>query len=278
LNFFNSAELLTAVATDKAGVWVLVGADSGTTARIRRSTNNAQSWSLITSPITGTVFASVATDYMGTWIAVGASGAGIRSTDNGATWSSISTALAYSTNNINDVFYAGGVWIVTGNSGGTKRSTNGGVSWSQVRISNFQKVFSVGNGFWFNYQTGGGPLQSSSDNGLTWAESVNPSVIPGIPVPAAVNNYGNFVVASGYGSAGREAVAMSFDGGLSWPGICALNNNNQTGGDRFGIGVFSNRQIIVAGKISMSVSPVPSSVGLPAIPGLGNLNYYIKAR
>lgn len=70
------------IATDKAGVWCVIGAN-GT---ILRSTNNGTSFTSVRTAASSSGV-GICTDRAGNWLAVTADRTVLRSTDNGATWS-----------------------------------------------------------------------------------------------------------------------------------------------------------------------------------------------
>ena len=83
---------VTVLATDKAGLWLAAGNESGT---IWRSSNSGESWELASTSPDGIVEA-LATNESGTWVAVGATavdynGAAWWSTDSGSTWTPAAT-------------------------------------------------------------------------------------------------------------------------------------------------------------------------------------------
>lgn len=95
---------------------------------IAYSSDLGSTWTKRNSGITNTLNAIVFHNKVG--IAVGASGAGVRSTDGGATWSVITPA----TSDIVDIVYFKGAFIAVKNYGNILRSMDDGVTWSQLSL------------------------------------------------------------------------------------------------------------------------------------------------
>ncbi len=125
---------LRRIATDGQGTWIAASReDQG----VSRSTDNGETWNLIPNILSG-IGITLATDGNGTWVLVGRDDYGHRSTDDGATWSSMSLPVP------SDTFVLGAVWgpgneIIAAGSDNTSsgnaliiRSTDGGASWEDL--------------------------------------------------------------------------------------------------------------------------------------------------
>lgn len=144
--------------TDGLGTWVLAGST-----KAARSTDNGVTW--VALPDFTNAIYGMATDGNGVWVACGSNGAIYRSSDNGASWGSVTspfgTALVYAV-----ATDGNGVWVAVSSSH-YSRSTDNGVTWSAVSTS--ARGFDVatdGDGVW--YALGGGDGFVSNNNGVSW--------------------------------------------------------------------------------------------------------------
>lgn len=120
---------------------------------------------------------SFATDGNGVWCGVNIAGSLVRSTDNGETWSVVSTPIAPNSAEKKVIATDGaGVWVCCVTSANTTsliRSTNNGVSWSTVSHTagtNIQSIDTNKSGVWIGIGTqNAGESIKSTDNGATWS-------------------------------------------------------------------------------------------------------------
>lgn len=203
LNNIASVDATTAAAITAAGV----GGGSGVA---------GITWSTVPSGASLNLKA-IATDENGTWVVIGDDGLVLRSTNDGVSWSSVSTP-AGTQSDFTSVEYGNGAWII----GilavvGTHfmqclRSTDGGATWSLVSHNMNRRVFNIatdGNGVWIlagDRQT----IARSTNNGVSWSTITfgNDFQCRGI----ATDGSGNWVVCDGYYIRTR----YSTNNGVSW--------------------------------------------------------------
>lgn len=158
---------ITEIDTDGAGVIIVI---DGST--LRRSSDSGVTWTTITNP-SGLSLASIVTNRKGLWLAgANISGALIRSTDNGLTFSTVLAA--------NHGFTAGITQLVIGkddvligctDSTSPRKSTDGGLTWSATNVgasSGITKAATDGQGKWVFAQNYSKLIYTSSDNGATF--------------------------------------------------------------------------------------------------------------
>lgn len=207
----NSRELTNIASVDATTVATLNAAGVGAAPGVAGIT-----WTPMLSP-TGSSLSALATDYTGTWVAVGSGGTVVRSTNNGASWSSVSTP-AGTGSSLSCVGYGNGVWVI-GITPGTAshfnqclRSTNGGASWSLVNHNLNKKVFYLetdGSGVWV-LSADREQLSRSIDDGASWSTLSFGSGAPFGSIAADGN--GNWIV----GGSTTDTVRTSTNDGASW--------------------------------------------------------------
>ena len=230
------------VATDKEGMWVAVGEDSGGE-NIIYSSNNGETWDIATGSIFGSggYGNSVATS-RGIWIAVGAADDGesniVRSID-GKEWSVPSGYTFTSGGTGNSITTDGnGNWAATGE-GGISRSTDDGVSWTEGTGSVFEfgtgiSIATDGNN---NYVAAGTNNDENiiylPDGASVWSHSAGETfggagIGTSIATDSIYGNSGNTWVTVGSDSSENgNNIVYSIDNGKTW---------TESTGDVFGIG------------------------------------------
>jgi hypothetical protein len=174
------------------------------------------SWATVVSGTTVNLD-GVATDGSGTWIVVGQGGKVLRSTNNGVSWSTVSTPVGTGSD-FTCVGYGNGVWVI-----GIKamvgahfnqciRSTNGGATWATVQHNLNKQVFEVetdGSGTWI-LSADRQQISRSTNGGVSWSTisfggdfRCNQS---------ATDGSGNWVVCDGY----YVRIRTSTDNGATW--------------------------------------------------------------
>lgn len=150
-----------AVTTNKTGAWVGVG-----NSFIATSTNNGSNWTTRTAP--SAVYFDVETDGAGVWIAVGNNGVISRSTDNGVTWTAVTSGTSASV--VRVATDGAGVWVAVG-SFGYLRSADNGLTWSLISSTTQQNVihYNANSGIWVSTNA------RSLDNGFTWDTGISTS-------------------------------------------------------------------------------------------------------
>jgi hypothetical protein len=222
----------TDAATGTGTTWLT--AWSGKIKRLKLGTNDPDVNSISFTGNIGGWVAAAASDAMswcsvaygnGVFISVASNSAQekiiMRSTDNGATWSTITKV----SNNVSwvSVSYGNGVFVAASSSGGTQkfmRSTDDGATWSVILVAgNSSSISSVsyGNGVWVavcNSAIGGDPrVLRSTDDGTTWTS-----------IEAAEENswqsvsYGNGIWIA-VSNDGINRVMRSADDGITWASV-----------------------------------------------------------
>jgi photosystem II stability/assembly factor-like uncharacterized protein len=156
-----------------------------------RSTNNGSSWSRVTPPTAGN-YGSPSKYYYtedlygvafgnSTFVAVGNDGKIVRSTDNGASWSHVTTgcqsscpgnAALYGDDNLRGLSFGNNTFVAVGYSGQIIKSTDDGSSWDNVTAVNSDNLYGVtfgNNTFMAVGQSG--TIIKSTDNGASWSSS-----------------------------------------------------------------------------------------------------------
>lgn len=128
---------LTAIATDKAGIWIITGKYGV----LLRSTDNGNTWVDISSSSSylnnAKDFTSVDTNNSGVWCVTNSAGIIIRSTNAGVSWTTVLNELSASTERVftSIVRGIGDIWIATcAVSGRRYRSNNNGATWTEYAI------------------------------------------------------------------------------------------------------------------------------------------------
>lgn len=158
---------------------------------------------------------AIDTDGAGVWIIVGNNGYMIRSSDNGLTWTTISSGfsgLIYSVATDKN-----GTWLAGDQNGNIRRSTNNGLNWFAVTsgfgVANVRSIATNGQGVWIAVG-GQRNARRSSDNGVTWSSISVGGTIDVIYSCVATDNNGVWVVGSNSATAAR-----SVDNGLTWTSV-----------------------------------------------------------
>ena len=205
LNNIASVDATTAASITAAGV----GGASGVA---------GISWSTVVSGTTVDL-EGIATDGSGTWVVVGDAGVVLRSTNNGVSWSTISTP-AGTGSDFTCVGYGNSVWIIGIKPGTTShynqclRSTDGGASWSLVNHNLNKRVFGVatdGSGVWI-LSADRQQLSRSTNGGVNWS-----TISFGVDFECrgiATDGNGDWVVCDGY----YVKIQTSTDNGATWTG------------------------------------------------------------
>jgi len=193
------------------GVFVMVGwVSNGSVLSGKQawSSDNGQTWNLVSSPLTGSW--TGVTYGNGYFVMVSSDGKQAWSSDNGLTWNLVSSPL---TGSWTGVTYGNGYFVMVGN-GKQARSSDNGLTWNLVSspLSNAWYGVAYGNGVFVMVR--GDPVFSpgnqawSSDNGQTWNAVSSP--LSGWWSSVAYGN-GVFVMVS---ENGRQA--WSSDNGQTW--------------------------------------------------------------
>lgn len=201
----------------------------------------------------------IATDGKGTFIACGNSGNFIKSTDNGATWASISMPSGTSNYNWQSIATdAKGGWIAFNNSGPSYpllRSINNGVNWSNVIVSSaglsgsdwFRPVYDAASNAWYaQSRTGSNVIFKSTNVGVNWTQFGTQPPFASVALnnvgPNSTTNSkmivrGNLIICANactYNFAGNTyygaIVTYSLDGGATWQFLSLYNPSVGTGG------------------------------------------------
>ena len=146
---------------------------------------DASLWSALDAAFGTSIIYGVASDGDGVWVAVGDSGKAARSTDNGATWTDITTAVPFGTSIVRGVASDGAdTWVAVGNSGIAARSTDNGVTWTDITTavpfgtSIIWGVASDGDGVWVAVASGGIAARSVPSAGIAVNLSNEENYIP----------------------------------------------------------------------------------------------------
>ena len=133
--------------------------------------------SLVTGNFKNYIFSSVGTvrgiaNNGNTWIAVGSSGEINRSTDNGSSFTSVTSGTAQT---LYGVWYGGGRWVAVGGAGTVCYSTDDGATWTATTASypisgsaNTLENVKYGNSVWVAVGSAGKCIRST--DGVTWTE------------------------------------------------------------------------------------------------------------
>lgn len=114
------------LTTDNKGVWIGTGSDSTKDKAAMKSTDNGLTWAALTFPKAYKAGRPY-TDGNGIWIITLANGGYLRSADNTATWTEITSFSPYS------MYIAGnGVWFATTSNAYVYKSTDNGLTWAQL--------------------------------------------------------------------------------------------------------------------------------------------------
>jgi len=202
-----------------------------------RSTNNGSSWTSVTPPSQGSQGSPSKYYYNenlygvafgnSTFVAVGTDGKIVKSTDNGASWSHVTTGCGYPNNtcpgdaalygdeNLRGISFGNNTFVAVGSSGQIIRSTNDGSSWDNVTAvdSTYLRGVTFANNT-FVAVGSSGKIIRSTDNGSSFdnVTSVDSTTLYGV-------TFGNntFVAVGNNGK-----IIRSTDNGSSW--------NNSTSG------------------------------------------------
>ena len=246
------------IATNNSGTWI--GTNYGTAAI--RSTDNGATWSNITINPTGTLINKIAfgggrflavgtTSFMSSnggvdWSPTAAqylavlqslarssnaavainnqtSGYYARSTDNGSSWSFVSTPIPLGgASNPQDVSFGNGAFVICGYTSTNAaffRSLDNGLTWINVSPSasansQMYRIATNGTGTWVAGGQGA-KFYRSADNGLTWGS-------PFTTTPLGTANAIVGIASSGgntWIAATASAVARSTDNGVTWSSV-----------------------------------------------------------
>ena len=192
---------------------------------------------------------SFASDGNGVWCGVNINGALVRSTDNGETWSIVSTPIA--PNGAEDKVIAtdgSGVWVccvTAANTTSLIRSTNNGVSWSTVShtaATNIKSIDTNGSGVWIGIGTQNtGESIKSTDNGATWSTITVGGGTISVPLVLYVGNQSWLVSNS----------RITADDGANWS-LSSLGSVDITAMDANGSGVVMVASGLTSGNLSRS--------------------------
>ena len=167
-------------------------------ADIHRTTNNGDNWNILLPVTPATSFSAVTV--INNYIFAGNGMYIYRSSDNGATWSTVYNGSCYSLSNNNGILFAG-----MNNS--IVRSTDLGTTWFPTYTPGVYSFAFSGNNIYAG--TGGnGQILLSSDNGVTWNILLSGS-FGTVRAMAIYNN----VIFAGTSSSG---VLKSTDMGITW--------------------------------------------------------------
>ena len=200
--------------------------------QISYSADNGASWTARTSGITNALYSIAFHDKIG--IAVGSSGAGVRSTDGGETWSLITPT----TTPIYDITYFNNAFIIASNNG-IYRSTDDGVTWIKNGSINFHSQF----GFNFSHSSSLLFFVGSNSKNYTSADGVNFESIAtshDADQPRSFYAGGYFYIIGN-----RERILRSSDG-KEWEGVKIPHLNH---GDAFTISHLKNGRTVIMGRV-----------------------------
>jgi hypothetical protein len=198
------------------GVFIAV-AYSGTN-RVMRSTNNGQSWEVVSVPQSNWYDIAYGN---GVFIAVAYSGTPqmIRSTDGGVTWESVNIYQSA----WRGIAYGNGVFVIISYLSPPQWSSDGGETWNVATLTeqNYFSKTTFGNGVFVSVgTTGTNRIMRSIDNGQSWTAVSAPEQNSWSGV-----GYGDGVfIAVSYDGANR--IARSTDYGQTWQAIVAPVQNN----------------------------------------------------
>jgi photosystem II stability/assembly factor-like uncharacterized protein len=182
-------------------------------AGVFRSTNDGTIWTMISDNTEAFALCvdSAHSVYAGTYSGI------IRSTDNGITWSSASSGIAFPVVSCLATDSAGTVYAGIFRGGGVFRSTDNGGSWTERNTGLFEPwisaltVTQTGQIFTGTYSCG---AFASTDGGDTWSS-----------ITDRANNFQSDVMAMAVDSSGNlldycgQGLMRSTDGGVTWNGI-----------------------------------------------------------
>ncbi len=126
-------------------------------------------------------WSDVATDGNGVWVAVASFGTDrvMRSTDDGANWTTAGITGFLSTSTWRSIAYGNGVWVAVASSHSgaavrVMRSTDGGLSWAEPsdmpwHYRTWTSIATDGDGVWVAVAQSAREILRSEDDGLTWA-------------------------------------------------------------------------------------------------------------
>ncbi len=213
-----------------------------------RSDNNGSSWSRVTPTASWATLSPNGYSYYynrnlygvafgnSTFVAVGDYGKIVRSTDNGASWSHVTSGKyegsgaysLYGTNYLRGVTFGNNTFVAVGYTGKIIRSTNDGSSWDNVTAVNSDNLYGVtfGNGT-FVAVGQSGTIIKSTNNGASWSSSSSGGktlngVTFGNNIFMAVGEDGRIVKSTADG-------VTSTDDGSNWSSLNSRTTNNLKG-------------------------------------------------
>jgi photosystem II stability/assembly factor-like uncharacterized protein len=164
------------------------------------------------------------------FVAVGDYGKIVRSTDNGASWSHVTSGYysggsgahsLYGTNYLRGVTFGNNTFVAVGYTGKIIRSTNDGSSWDNVTAVNSNNLYGVtfGNGT-FVAVGQSGTIIKSTNNGASWSSSSSGgNTLNGV-------TFGNNIFMA-VGEDGR--IVKSTDNGANWSSSSSGTTNDLKG-------------------------------------------------
>ena len=199
--------------------------------QISYSADNGASWTARTSGITNALSSIAFHDKIG--IAVGASGAGVRSTDGGETWSVITPA----TTTIYNITYFNNAFIIA-SSKGIYRSTDDGVTW----IKNGSINFNCQLGFNFSHSSSLLFFVGSNSKNYTSADGVN---FESIATPHEAGQPRSFYAGGYFYIIGNKERLLRSSDGKEWEGVKIPHLKH---GDALTISHLKNGRTVIMGK------------------------------
>ncbi len=184
-------------------------------------------WSLQTSDDNDILLAVAGSRKTPVWVAGGASAYGVRSSDNGLTWTRIlprwlNSGGSIASENIQVIATDDdGIWMVAFNLGRAAKSVDDGVTWTALprglggaspTTRNYNKIMSVGNNTWLAISNN--ELTRSIDNGSNWSIIVPQFNTSPIMVYAETDGKGTVII-----NGGANNFSRSTDFGATWSKI-----------------------------------------------------------
>ena len=197
------------LATDNNGTWIVKFTTDPTALRIWRSIDDGLTFSAVNLP-SGSNRMQMAGDGAGTWFGIGDFGGTVRSTNNGASFVTVSAGTAVSSDGA-IAYIDGSIWLYWKRDTPTNvyRSVNNTTSFTPIVIPSASSISDIIKGQSNVVMRDGNKIYLSLDSGLSWS------------------TYTNSVLSSGVGISTNElgvilcGTAVSIDDGVSFD---LLNN------------------------------------------------------
>lgn len=183
---------------------------TGAAGRVLKTTNGGLNWTALNAGYTNNVYTVQVRAANDVWVANASTSALKRSTDYGATWTTVTVSGL--TQTIWDMFWLDNNrgWLATQNGGRVYYTTDGGTTWNNsivnsLVVPNFVYYIDANIGFVTNNNNG--TIYRSTDGGVTYT-----GIVAGTEPLYDISGFGSVLIACGrYGS-----IYKSTDAGLTW--------------------------------------------------------------